>query len=166
MILSQFMIKSSLNHWLLTQVKHTKYNFVFKHDYITVDGEIQNYDKIMKRFQEKIQNWREWCRDEESTTIFINCCVDGNQLDIARMMSVLRNHKPHGSIYLFIYTCTPYYGDTHDNVTIILLTHQNRIYPWWQRDDAYEQIKKEYYTTFLHALRSNGITHHFPQLIP
>ena len=148
----------------ITDVKHTKYNFVFNHDYKITNGIITNYDNIVERFKEKINDWKNMCVDKTSPTIFIHCSIKENlnELHITKMMTALRNQRPEGPNYMFIFTDKDDITVDIENVTIIPITGERICYPWELSGDKRKNAERHVYSKFIDALKMNNIEHKFP----
>lgn len=147
-----------------TDVKHTKYNFLFNHDYNSTNGTIINYDAIVLRFKEKINDWKNMCDDKVSNCIFLHfsSIKSVDELNIQEMMTVLKNQRPEGPIHLFIFTNKPYNPIDIPYVSIIQLIGEKIMLPW-EMTSKNKKIAASYiYSKFIQTLTINNIKHDFP----
>ena len=144
------------------EVKHKIYNFIFNHDYLMQNGNIINYEQVSLRFKEKLNNWKKMCESKINTVIFLHFSTNNlSDLRIQDMMISLRNQRPEGPIYLFIFTTEESIIFNVPNVTIVTITGNRIMYPWELSFNDKNNAKKQIYQKFLEALNNNNITHNF-----
>lgn len=143
-------------------VKHTKYNFMFNHDYTTSDDmAITNYEQVAERFQEKLRDWRTMRDDSESDVVFVHCSVrlPVRELRVREMMAALRKQRPAGNIHLLIFTDQPVTEEDAGvasevpNVTLMRVEgHERIMYPWELHGDDRANAEAHVHAKFLKGL--------------
>jgi len=144
-------------------IVHTKYNFIFNHDYIysEEDNTILNYEFIERIYNEKINNnWILFTND--NPLIFISFMDNTNDIvnTLDEMIEVLNSYI-NKKYYLFIFTKENTIQTTHENVIFIILKNDYR--DWYKVDLSTKNIiYKEIYDSFYNTTQALQLNHHFP----
>lgn len=140
-------------------VKHSKYNFIFNHDYQVSNSQINNYDFIRERFDLKIKNFKEML-STENMCVFLSFSENVPCLKLNEMLDWLSLNKKN--FHLMIFTCCK-----HDTIcdsefcSIINLEHS--YHEWWLMEKTPKMILyEEIYEKFLNCLNQRNIQHDFP----
>jgi hypothetical protein len=145
-------------------VKHTKYGFVFNHDFLIRDNAITNYAFIVDSYTSKIATFTK-ALESEDPMCFITFTDNVDALRIEDMITALNKE----SAYFIIFTNSPFTVKEISNVFVIQL--KTKYWNWWGLSDTCKNLlESEIYTSFLSVLSTNNIshtfTHHPPQLSP
>ena len=144
-------------------VVHTKYNFIFNHDYQIRNNKIHNYDHIKNRFNDKINDFKNML-ENNNTKIFITFTGNIDALYINEMMECLNNLIKNKKFYLIIFSDNAFTELNIENVFKIKL--DNKYDNWWVFDKNKKMILyKEIYTKFINVLTNNNIPNNFPKTI-
>ena len=145
-------------------IVHTKYDFIFNHDYIYSEQEnaILNYGFIERIYTEKINNnWILFTND--NPLIFISFMDNTTEIvtTLDEMIEVLKSYITNKNFYLFIFTKENHIHKHPDNVFFIILKSDYR--NWYQVDlHTKNIIYKEIYDGFYNAAQLVQLNHHFP----
>lgn len=141
-------------------VYHNLYHFVFNHEYVIKDSELSNYNLVKERFNVKINNFRETLSSNDNC-VFITFSDNINKLNITDMLNWLSNNKPN--FHLMIFTNNSYNVNINSN-KLSLIKLDNSYNEWWNMNISQKNIVyNEIYNKFLNCLKSNNITHDFPE---
>jgi hypothetical protein len=144
-------------------VKHTKYNFLFNHDYKIENSQITNYDFIRNRFDLKIKNFKE-ILSSPKLCIFISFIKKKNinNLKITEMLEWLSINKKH--FHLIIFTSQDYKTKYKYNSKLCsIIKLKNKWRHWYLLDRKSKIILyNEIYEKFINCLKQNKIKHDFP----
>jgi len=144
------------------EVKHTKYNFVFNHDYIIDKSNLTNYNIVRDRFNLKIKNFRNML-SSENICVFITFSVNVDSLKIEEMINWLKLNKKR--FHLIIITNKEYISKNILHVSIIKLNPSYEEY-WLMDVKTKATLYKEIYEEFINCLKQNNIEHKFPLTYP
>jgi len=145
-----------------TIMRHQLYNFQFPHDYMFENGEITNYDAIVKRFDEKIANFRNVLRNERMV-IFLGYTCDVRSLRIKEMLGWMQKNMIRFHLVLFSYNddkAQPLCNVESKNLSIIRMGE--RVWYWSTTQEKKEEIKRDHYRRFIQSLDEKNIVHDFP----
>jgi len=146
------------------KIRHKIYGFIFIHDFVCdISGTLLNYDTIVRRFDEKISNFKGMLTTE-NPTIFINFTSDASKFQVREMLEWFRqNATPNKKIAFIIFTKegAPDLSETLENVFLVKL-HQP-IDEWWEIP-PYKVLDEKlalykHYTLIMwrmHAIRLHG----------
>jgi len=147
------------------ETKHTKYGFIFNHDYLYGENkECTNYGIIKARFDKKINHFRETMEDENTMALCINITSNVDALQIDETIEWLQQNKKGGHFHMILFTDKPFTRKIDPNdPSISVVSLQNTIGYWW----SYPMIKKnalynEFYTGFIQCLQKKNIAHSYP----
>jgi hypothetical protein len=74
------------------KIRHKKYGFIYIHDFVCdISGVLLNYDAMVRRFDEKIANFKGMLTAEKPT-IFINFTSDASKFRVREMLEWFRQN--------------------------------------------------------------------------
>ena len=131
-------------------VRHSKYNFIFKHDYKIENSQINNYDFIRDRFDLKIKNFLEMLSGD-NMCIFIVFTKNLDNLKIDEMLDWLFLKK-NINFHLMIFTSNKHKTTNQSQMCSIinLKIDYNR---WFVMDNITKKtLYEEIYEEFINCL--------------
>ena len=144
------------------EVKHSKYNFVFNHDYIIDKSNLTNYNIVRDRFDLKIKNFRNML-SSDNMCVFITFSDNVDSLKIEEMINWLKLNKKR--FHLIIITNKEY---SIKNILHLSIIKLNPSYEQYWRMDVKPKaaLYEEIYEVFINCLKQNNIEHKFPLTYP
>lgn len=147
------------------RTKHTLYDFGFVHDYrIDANGNVLNTQAVIKRFREKILNFKQMLQNDR-TTVYINF-TDHTSIDTININGIvdwLNTNKKNKNYHLILFTMGDLGNIPHiPNVSILQLDRMRHAF-WQLKGQQKIELYREIYTKFIACLETNTITHDFPK---
>lgn len=151
------------------KIRHKKYGFIFIHDFVCdVSGKLLNYDTIVRRFDEKIANFKGMFIAEKPT-IFINFTRNASKFRVRKMLEWFRqNATTNKKIAFIIFTeeGAPDLPETLENVFLVKLIQP--LDQWWEIPPykAFDEkiaLYKEIYGKFIECCDQAFSNHDFPR---
>ncbi len=140
-------------------IRHSKYDFIFNHDYTVLNSKISNYDFIVSRFNTKIKNFREMLLSE-NMCIFIVFTNNIDDLKINEVLDWLTLNKKN--FHLMIFTSNKH-NTVIDSKLCSIINLKNNYYNWWAMEQTPKMILyTEIYDEFINCLKKNNIEHNLP----
>ncbi len=142
-------------------VTHTLYDFGFHHDYTIQENKIINYDKVKRRFDEKIKNFKDTLNNND-LTIFITMDLPCTDV-IINTINWLEENKPNFHLVLMdIYNKPVDASIISEKVSLIRL---EKYCDFWTNLFSLKskEFFEEIYVKFLNALHQKNIKHNYPK---
>jgi len=142
------------------RIQHSKYNFIFNHDYLVANGSITNYDKCAERFKLKINNFRTMMNNTKSV-LLINF---SEAPDIINIKAIEQYFKKHNKKFILLIFTNAETKPIISNSVYIVKIDRDLMFYWTLKADERRLLNQEIYEKFISTLKANNIIHSFPSI--
>jgi hypothetical protein len=156
----QYFVLNSIVNKRYTRIEHSKYKFIFNHDYLVTNGSITNYDICAERFKLKISNFISMMNNTKPV-LLINFSEAPHTINISGLEQYFKKHNK--KFILLIFTNVDSKPIVSDSVYMIKLEQDYTV--WWTLPQHTKNLLyKEIYEKFINTLDIINIAHTFPSV--